>query len=244
MKEPDANAERFVGLWRQIAEHYRGAPEAVCFELLNEPNDKLTADKWNTLLAAALSAVRATNPTREVVVEGVDWASAKNLRDTLRVPDDPALVGSFHMYQPILFTHQGAPWMSPEFQTTGVRFPGPPSSPLTPATAVQSVGWARDWFDGYNRNPYETNPSGPATISEQLEMARTFAEAHHLPVYMGEFGAIDRADMASRVTWIRMTRRAAETEGFGWAYWDDGAGFRAYDRARAAWIPELLAALR
>ena len=244
MKEPDANAARFVSLWRQIAEHYRNAPEAVCFELLNEPHDKLTADKWNALMSEALAAVRATNPTRQVVIEGVDWASAKNLRDTLHVPDDPALVGSFHMYQPILFTHQGAPWMPPEFQTTGVRFPGPPSSPLTPASGAQSVAWARTWFDGYNRDPSATNPSGPATVSEQIEMARTFATAHHLPVYMGEFGAIDRADMASRVAWIEMTRRTAETAGFGWAYWDDGAGFRAYDCSRAAWIPELLAALR
>ena len=75
MKEPDANAARFVGLWRQIAEHYRNAPEAVCFELLNEPHDKLTADKWNALMPEALAAVRATNPTREVVIEGADWAS-------------------------------------------------------------------------------------------------------------------------------------------------------------------------
>jgi endoglucanase len=244
MKEPDAQGARFVGLWRQIAEHYRGAPEAVCFELLNEPHDKLTADRWNSLLASALAAVRATNPTRQVIVEGVDWASAKNLRDTLRVPDDPALVGSFHMYQPILFTHQGASWMGPEFQTTGIHFPGPPSSPLTPVSAVQSVGWARAWFDGYNQAPADSNPSGPTTISEQLGMARDFADAHHMAVYMGEFGAIDHADMASRAAYVRMTRRAAEANGFGWAYWDDGAGFRAYDRARAAWIPELLAALR
>jgi endoglucanase len=75
-------------------------------------------------------------------------------------------------------------------------------------------------------------------------MARAFAAAHHVPVYMGEFGVIDHADMASRVAWIGMTRRAAEAAGFGWAYWDDGAGFRAYDRSRGAWIPELLAALR
>lgn len=246
MKDPDGQADRFVGLWKQVAEHYRNAPEAVCFELLNEPTGALTADKWNALLARTLATVRATNPTRTVIVEGVDWGSAKNLRDTLRVPDDPAIVASFHMYQPMLFTHQGASWMGPEFQTTGVRFPGPPPEPLTPVSAAQDPGkeWVRDWFDRYNREPTATNPSGPSTIAEQLDMAAAFQRAHHVPVYMGEFGAIDHADTPSRVGWIRTTRVEAERRGFGWAYWDDGADFKVFDRSKGAWLPEVYAALQ
>jgi endoglucanase len=246
MKEPEAHRARFVALWRQIAEHYRSSPDAVCFELLNEPHDKLTADEWNAILAEALQAVRASNPTRTVIVEGVDWASAKNLRDTLSVPDDPNVVPSFHMYQPILFTHQGAPWMDASFQTRGVRYPGPPASPMSPST---SVTWVRDWFARYNREPAAANPSGPTTIAEQLDMAASFAEARaaRVPrggaVYMGEFAAIDVADMASRVAWTRATRIAAEQRGFGWAYWDDGGSFAAYDRKGGAWSPQLLAAL-
>jgi endoglucanase len=245
-KDPDAHAARFVGLWARIAEHYRGAPEGLCFELLNEPHDHLSADRWNDLLARALAVVRAAHPSRTVIVEGVDWASAKNLRDTLRVPDDPAIVATFHMYQPILFTHQGASWMPPEFQTTGVRFPGPPPAPIVPIAAARAPGreWARDWFARYDREPPATNPSGPSTIAEQLDMAAAFARARHVPVYMGEFGAIDRADMASRVAWTRAVRVEAERRGFGWAYWDDGAGFAVYDRSRGAWVPELLAALQ
>jgi endoglucanase len=174
----------------------------------------------------------------------VDWASAKNLRDTLRVPDDPDIVASFHMYQPILFTHQGADWMKPEFRTGGVRFPGPPPTPLTPVDTASSVQWVHDWFERYNHEPPDKNPSGPSTIAEQLDMAQAFADAHHVPVYMGEFGAIDHADLASRAAWTGATRAAADGHGFGWAYWDDGGGFKAYDRQRRAWIPELLAALR
>jgi endoglucanase len=144
------------------------------------------------------------------------------------------------MYQPLLFTHQGAPWMNAEFQTIGVRFPGPPAEPLTPST---SVTWVRDWFARYNREPAATNPSGMRAIVEELGMAKAFADAHHLPVYMGEFGAIDHADMASRVAWIRATRTLAEELGFGWAYWDDGGSFAVYDRKRSAWVPELRDAL-
>jgi endoglucanase len=244
MKDPDGHAARFVALWRQIARRYRAVPEAVCFELLNEPHDKLTASKWNALAASALRAVRETNPTRTVILEGVDWASAKNLRDTLSVPDDPALVGSFHMYQPILFTHQGAKWMAPEFQSTGVVFPGPPASALHPDPAAATVGWTRDWFDRYNRESPASNPSGPSAVAEQLDMATAFAESHHLPVYMGEFAVIDIADRASRAKWTGLVRAEAEKRGFGWAYWDDGGSFEAYDRKSGRWVPELLAALR
>jgi endoglucanase len=243
-KDPEAHAERFVGLWTQIAQRYRASPESVWFELLNEPNGALTADRWNTLLARALRTVRVTNPSRTVVLEGVDWASAKNLRDTLAIPDDAHVVGSFHMYQPILFTHQGAPWMPPEFQTTGVHFPGPPAAPLTPSPAASAMPWVHDWFDRYNREPAPANPSGPTTIVEQFAMASDFASARHLPVYMGEFGAIENADMASRVEWIRQTRAEAERRGFGWAYWDDGGKFKAYDRSQHMWVPEILEALR
>src|SRR5205085_6932384 len=41
-KDPAANKERLVGLWRQIAERYKGQPDTVVFELLNEPHDRLT----------------------------------------------------------------------------------------------------------------------------------------------------------------------------------------------------------
>jgi endoglucanase len=243
MTDPEAHRARFVALWQQIAQHYQGTPDAVAFELLNEPHGSLTASTWNSILIDALRAVRATNPARTVIVEGVDWASAKNLRDSLAVPNDPNVVASFHMYQPILFTHQGAPWMGPEYKTLGVHFPGPPPSPITPVSTALAVSWVRAWFERYNREPAATNPSGPSTIAEQLDMAASFALAHHVRVYMGEFATVDGGDVASRAAWTRLTRVEAERRGFGWAYWDDGGSCEAYDRKKSAWIPELKDAL-
>ena len=105
------------------------------------------------------------------------------------------------------------------------------------------MGWTRDWFGRYNALPAASNPSGPATIIEQLDMAATFAERRHMPVYMGEFAAIDYADAQSRAVWTRMTRVEAERRGFGWAYWDDGGRFKAYVRSSRSWVPYLKSAL-
>ncbi len=244
MKDPDAEGARFLELWRQIAVRYRGRPASVIYELLNEPTDKLTADRWNTLLAQALKVVRPVDPDRRIIVDSAFWAAAKELKGSLELPPgDTRLIGSFHMYQPILFTHQGMPWMPPEFQTEGITFPGPPQRPVEPIKAAADVGWVADWFRQYNTVPAANNPGGPAAIEEQFEYARAFMARTGLPVYMGEFGAADKGDHASRVTWTRMVRKAAEARGIGWAYWDDGGSFKIYDRKAATWDRALLAAL-
>ena len=246
MAAPKVHADRLVGLWRQIAAHYRGMPRAVVYEVLNEPTDKLTAEVWNPILARVVAAIRAIDPERVIIVEGAHWASAKDLRDTLQVPTgDPNLVASFHMYAPMYFTHQGFSWMEPWYQTRGVTFPGPPAAPVAPVAAADAHAEGHDFFQRYNSEPAATNPGGPAAIIEQMEMAEAFAKRTGMRVYLGEFGAGVNADVASRGRWVRTARTEAEKRGFGWGYWDFCRNFAAYAQLGFAgkWIPEIRAAL-
>jgi endoglucanase len=111
MRDPDAEAPRFFALWRQVAQAFADAPSSVWFELLNEPNDKLTNDRLGALYAPALAAIRATNPKRPVIV-GPEWNNLDKML-AFEMPDDPYVAPSFHYYDPFLFTHQGAPWPKP-----------------------------------------------------------------------------------------------------------------------------------
>jgi endoglucanase len=43
MWDPWSNKDRYLGIWQQVAEHYKDYPSNVLFELLNEPNDQLNA---------------------------------------------------------------------------------------------------------------------------------------------------------------------------------------------------------
>jgi endoglucanase len=147
------------------------------------------------------------------------------------------------MYQPILFTHQGASWMPPEYATRGIVFPGPPAARVQPDPATLNVAWTRDWLARFNGEPASTNPCGPATVASELDIAKGFADRTGLPVYMGEFGVMDTADDRSRQSWLRLVRAEAEKRGFGWAYWDDGGAFAIYDRKSHAWKNALKAAL-
>jgi endoglucanase len=102
---------RFLNLWRQIAEHFKDRSPRLLFEVYNEPHGRLNAG-WNTLLAQALPVIRASNPTRLVVVGPTHWNNATAL-PALRLPNDPHLVLTVHHYEPFNFTHQGAEWVQP-----------------------------------------------------------------------------------------------------------------------------------
>lgn len=112
MSDPEAERARFLGLWKQVAEHYRDAPAEVLFEVLNEPHGKLTQAKWNAVLGDVLPVIRASNPHRTLIVGGSEWNSRKMLW-TLALPkDDRNLIATFHYYDPMELTHQGADWVN------------------------------------------------------------------------------------------------------------------------------------
>src|SRR5437016_1378609 len=50
-KDPEGNREKFLATWRQLSVHFRSRPEDVVFEILNEPNQKLTPALWNEYFA-------------------------------------------------------------------------------------------------------------------------------------------------------------------------------------------------
>jgi len=104
---------RLTAFWQQVAPRYANAPRSVAFELLNEPHDKLNGEVWNGMLAQLLAVVRASNPTRIVVVGPTHWNSLNDL-PLLKLPADPNLLVTFHYYEPFHFTHQGATWAGEE----------------------------------------------------------------------------------------------------------------------------------
>jgi len=110
--DPAGEAPRLAAMWRQIARRFRDAPANVWFEITNEPHDKLTNANLMATLGRSLAAIRESNPTRKVVIGGEDWSGIDSLA-TLRLPEDPNLIATFHYYLPMAFTHQGAPWLKP-----------------------------------------------------------------------------------------------------------------------------------
>lgn len=242
-KDPHAHKARLYAFWQQIAARYAKRPPEVAFEILNEPNGKLEPKILNEVTKEALKIIRKTNPTRLVIADCYFWANSERLAE-LELPDgDKNLVASFHMYEPHLFTHQGAPWMDPPWGTRGIIFPGPPPTPITPVVAAKETKWVADFFDGYNRLPASENPGGSKKVFDHFDNAARYVKKTGRRVYMGEFGANDIADAQSRENYLWLVRTEAERRGIGWAYWDDGGSFKIMNVPNGTWNESLKKAL-
>jgi endoglucanase len=241
--DPAAEGRRFVGLWEELSEHYAGFPDAVAFELVNEPQAQLDAERWNGLFPMALARVRQLHPTRRVIIDGPDLGYAPSLPDLVMPVDDPNLLVAVHIYTPTLFTFQGSSTDGPSYATTGIVFPGPPLLPLEPAPEASGESWVTDWIDAYNTLPAAENPSGPSVIDELFDAVDTFVVGTRLPIYLGEWGVGDGADLDSRVHYLHEVRAEAEARGIGWAIWENGNAYELLDPATGVWQEELVDAL-
>lgn len=189
--DPWSHKDRFLGLWRQIADHYKDAPVKVLFELCNEPNGELNAALWNQYMAEALAVVRETNPTRDVVIGPVQW-NAYDWLSTLDVPNDEHLIITYHYYLPFQFTHQGAEWIGDESQKwLGTEW----GSAAEQAEITAHFNAVADWskrhgnvrillgeFGAYSKAPQESRVRWTAFVREQ-------AEAHGFAWAYWEFGS-------------------------------------------------------
>jgi len=105
--------ERFIALWRAIAERYRAEPTVAGFDILNEPLPTESIAQWKDLAERTISEIREVNQHHIVYVEranavGGDWS--ENAEKNFFRVSDPNVVYEFHFYKPYHFTHQNAAW--------------------------------------------------------------------------------------------------------------------------------------
>jgi hypothetical protein len=123
-EDPAGRKGAWLAFWKQVGSRFQGAPGDVVFELLNEPFGKLTPEVWNEYLKEGLAVVRATNPTRAVIVGGGRWNSIDGLQTLVLPEGDRNLIATVHYYTPMEFTHQGAPWNEETRNLSGVVWTG------------------------------------------------------------------------------------------------------------------------
>ncbi len=110
------NAEdnaKFKAIWRLVSERYQDKPEALMFELMNEPHFKKNTATLMNFEMEVVEIIRATNPTRLILCAGPDANQAWKLNE-VNLPNDPNLAVAVHVYNPGDFTHQGQVWAGHE----------------------------------------------------------------------------------------------------------------------------------
>jgi len=101
------------------------------------------------------------------------------------------------------------------------------------------------WVPGADRWRARTwgQQSEIEAVHTELAIAAAWARAHACPLFIGEFGAYEAADMASRERWTTCVRSIAAELGLSWAYWDFASDFGAFDVHDHSWRAPLKRAL-
>jgi len=201
--------ERFLWLWRQMAEHFKEEKERVVFELLNEVDT--TGDKWNGLVLRAVDAIHEIDPDCIIMVGGNKGASIDTLKAVEQVPR-PNVVYTFHCYEPFLFTHQKAiiiPLHHAINRT--VRYP----DSMAPLRESSMSIWGHDDFLG----PFERFDR--EYLYSRLAIAEEFMTRYpNAIVTLGEFGTINHVDITSRENYYRDVIDWCRARGIGYTAWN------------------------
>jgi endoglucanase len=102
---------------------------------------------------------------------------------------------------------------------------------------------------GWSGHKDKSGVAWPGTEAERQKLAgdfgkvATWAKAQNRPIFLGEFGAYDKAPMESRTRYTDAVARTAESLGWGWAYWQFDSDFILYDVKQDAWVEPILKAL-
>ena len=209
--DPVAKKEMFLSVWKQLAPRYKDHPHNLIFEILNEPNRKLTPELWNTFLVEAVKIIRTTNPDRTLIIGPGNWNGIESLQTLVLPEEDKNIIVTVHFYHPMKFTHQGAPWSEENANLSGITWSGTKEE----------------------KDEVET----------KLKVAADWAKANDRPIFLGEFGSYDKADMDSRARYTRYVARTAEKLGFSWAYWQFDSDFIVYNIDKEQWVTPILNAL-
>jgi endoglucanase len=147
-KDVAACRPKLKAIWTQLAQRYKNEPNAVVFELLNEPHGQFDAATWNATAQELLQIVRKDNPKRNVIIGGVRWNSRDTLKDLQLPAGDKHIIATFHYYDPFPFTHQGAAWADEPIRSgKNIHF----GKPAEIAQVEKDFAMVKAWSDASGR---------------------------------------------------------------------------------------------
>jgi len=241
--------------------------QRLAFEPVNEPPQDCADRGWSAIQRDLLTAARVAAPDLTLVATGGCGSMIMGLEalDAAGLARLEPLLFTFHFYEPYLFSHQGAPWMTePVYRAlNGVPWPASAGSYARTIAAVR----ARMSADGETPEAkkraafaetervlkvyFDADPARPY-IDGYLARAKAWADRAGIApsrILLGEFGALrsdDRyvaAGAADRARYVRDVRQSAEAFGFPWAFWNLFDGMGMMDDATKRFDPAMIEAL-
>lgn len=225
--DPAVGTDPNVGIilekvWTQMATHYKNRSSFILYEVLNEPHD-ISDQQWNSIQQSVVQAIRAVDQDHFIVIGPADWNSYQNLNE-MPVYTQDKLIYTFHLYDPFVFTHQGASWTNPSM-TPLVNVPFPydaANMPVFPESLTST--WIESAYNNYS------NTGNVAHVKSLIDIAVQFQKDRNIPIFCGEFGVyIPNSAPPDRVIWYKAVRQYLEENGIPWTSWDYHGGFGLFE---------------
>jgi hypothetical protein len=236
----------------------RHPADRVALEPVNEPSQACGSAEWDKVQRQLLTTARSHAPNLMLVATGSCGSMVSGLTALDPAPLEllAPLIYTFHFYEPYLFSHQGAPWMSEPVYRALNRVPWPATAGSLEVTlaAVRAQMEADDERTAAQKRAAYAETEKVLKVYFDAQPARGFVDGYLSQVagwgnrhgikpsriLMGEFGALrsdDRyvaAPAPDRARYVEDVRQSAEALGFPWAFWNlfDGMGVVTDDNSR------------
>ncbi len=185
--------EAVSSLWRVVAEHFVNEKrEDLFFELTNEPGLSLPEGEfidqadWTLLAQMMIDSIRKVDKTRPIIFGDTKWYSLDELIKNKPL-NDKYVIYCFHMYDPFVFTHQGAAWTN----MGTMKYVPFPYSPERWSTEFRDFGvtdGTPDWVKDQMRSYYKEG--NKQHIKNRLAKVKNWAYDYKVPLICNEWGAL------------------------------------------------------
>lgn len=209
-------------IWDQVSLRYRNRSDLIMYEICNEPHD-VDDYVWGRIQQNIINVIRRNDSIHTIIVNPAGWSSYNNLK---KLPEynDPNLIYDFHFYDPMIFTHQSASFVTPK--TTNLKnVPFPYDQARMPAFPDDLKG---TWFETSFKNYQEE--SRIERLKSLIDIAVDFRETRKVRIYCGELGVhIPGAPPEDRVLWYQTICSYLKEKNIPFTIWDYKDVFGIFD---------------
>jgi endoglucanase len=197
----DTYIKKTEKIWAFLAERY-GQKDHVLFETLNEPVAP-APEIWNNVKDRLCREIRKHAP-KSTIITGSNMWNWPSTYNSLTPFEDDNLIYSVHFYEPLLFTHQNAPWIK------------------NPEIKVERT-YPSDYGPGFVRKYGLTMSAGvwdKNRLTREFEPVNEFRKKYNAHVICNEFGVYTPVELQAQLRWYDDLLYVLKEMGIGFSYWN------------------------